>query len=187
MKAAKDGSRDVFVQSIKSGLPVTAARVALVGANGLNSFTATTDATGRATFPPTPRDFRREKLPQMVVVERDSDMAFMPFRTNRRTLETSRFDTGGVENAGSAQQLSTYLFSDRGIYRPGETMHLGLITRSADWRSALAGLPVTVEIADPRGQIVSKTQLSMSSGAFDEVSYATPVSAPTGTCSWWPI
>jgi len=181
VKAAKDGSRDVFVQSIRSGLPVTGARVALVGANGLNAFTATTDATGKATFPATPRDFPREKLPQMVLVERDSDMAFMPFRTNRRTLETSRFDTGGVENAESAQQLSTYLFSDRGIYRPGETMHLGLITRSADWRSALAGLPVTVEIADPRGQIVSKTQLSTSAGAFDEVSYAAPVSAPTGT------
>ena len=108
VKAAKDGSRDVFVQSIKSGLPVAGARVALVGANGLNAFTATTDATGKAAFAPTPRDFPREKLPQMVLVERDSDMAFMPFRTNRRTLETSRALTPAAwRTPQSAQQLST--------------------------------------------------------------------------------
>ena len=78
-------------------------------------------------------------------------MSFMPFASNGRKLDLSRFDTGGVENAESAQQLSAYLFSDRGIYRPGETMHLGLITRTADWQASLAGLPLVVEISDPRG------------------------------------
>ena len=95
----------------------------------------------------------------------------MPFRTSRRTLERSRFDTGGVVNPESAQSLSSYLFSDRGIYRPGETMHFGLITRSADWQATLSGLPLTVEITDPRGLVVSKTQVSLSAGAFDEVTY----------------
>ena len=187
VKAAKDGSRDVFVQSIKSGLPVTGARVALVGANGLNAFTATTDATGKAAFAPTPRDFPREKLPQMVVVERDSDMAFMPFRTNRRTLETSRFDTGGVENAESAQQLSTYLFSDRGIYRPGETMHLGLITRSADWRSALAGLPVRSKSPIRAGRSSARRSCRCRAAPSTRSAMRRPCPHPPARTSWWPI
>ena len=181
VKAAKDGSRDVFVQSIRSGLPVPGARVSLVGHNGLTSLTDVTDATGRAHLAAPPRDLAREKYPQMVVVERDSDVSFMPFRTSRRTLERSRFDTGGVVNPESAQSLSSYLFSDRGIYRPGETMHFGLITRSADWQATLTGLPLTVEITDPRGLVVSKTQMSIAAGAFDEVTYATPATSLTGT------
>ena len=66
VKAAKDGSRDVFVQSIRSGLPVPGARVSLVGQNGLASAQDVTDATGRAHLPAPPRDLAREKYPQMV-------------------------------------------------------------------------------------------------------------------------
>jgi uncharacterized protein YfaS (alpha-2-macroglobulin family) len=54
-------------------------------------------------------------------------------------LDLSRFDTGGVESAGR-RAGNGYLFSDRGIYRPGETTHIGVITRTADWGVA-TGLP----------------------------------------------
>lgn len=181
VKTAKDGSRDVFVQSIRTGQPVAGARVSLVGSNGLASISGATDLTGRAQLAAPPTNLSREKYPQMVVVERDGDMSFMPFRSGRRNLETSRFDTGGVENPQSAQAITSYLFSDRGIYRPAETMHLGLITRSADWKSSLSGLPLVVEITDPRGQIVRSDKVTVSAGAFDELTYTPPASAPTGT------
>ena len=51
VKQAKDGSRDVFVQSIRTGLPVDGARVEVVGVNGEPVLAATTDATGRAPLP----------------------------------------------------------------------------------------------------------------------------------------
>ena len=105
----------------------------------------------------------------------------MPLRSNGRALDMSRFDTGGVQNARSAQQLSTYLFSDRGIYRPGETTHLGVMTRTADWKASLAGLPLIVEVTDPRGMIVNRTDLRLSAASFDEVTYATQATSPTGT------
>ena len=180
VKRAKDGSRDVFVQSIRTGLPVTGARVDLVGANGLSAHSATTDASGRAQLPPA-QELRREKTPQMVIVEKDGDLSFLPFRTGNRQLDLSRFDTGGVESAKSAQQVSAYLFSDRGIYRPGETTHLGLIARTADWRASLAGLPLDVEISDSRGAVVSRNQVTLSSAAFNEITYTSPTAAPTGT------
>jgi hypothetical protein len=181
VKQSKDGSRDVFVQSIGTGLPVEGARVELVGSNGLPVLATTTDAGGRAQLPKPPPQLRRERTPQMIVVQRDADFSFMPFNTGNRELDLSRFDTGGVVNAKSAQQLSTYLFSDRGIYRPGETAHLGAITRTADWKASLGGLPLDFEITDPRGLVVSRTQLAVSASSFDEISYTSPPAAPTGT------
>lgn len=181
VKRAKDGSRDVFVQSIRTGLPVAGARVSLVGLNGLSVATSTTDATGKASLPAPAANLPRQKQPEAVLVERDQDWSFMPFRTGNRALETSRFDVGGVENPASARQLTAYLFSDRGIYRPGETAHLGMITRSADWQPLPGGLPLLVEITDPRGQTVQSSKVALSAGAFDELTYNAPVAAPTGT------
>ncbi|HWW86414.1 MAG TPA: MG2 domain-containing protein [Vicinamibacterales bacterium] len=182
VKQAKDGSRDVFVQSIHSGLPVEGARIELVGTNGLATMAAVSDANGRAHLAqPVPSEARREKTPQLIVAQKDEDMSFMPFASNGRDLNLSRFDTGGVANAGSAQQLSTYLFTDRGIYRPGETTHLGVITRTADWKAPLMGLPITVEISDPRGLVVNHADMKLAAAPFDEVSYTSQASSPTGT------
>ena len=181
VKQAKDGSRDVFVQSIGTGLPVEGARVEMVGSNGLPVHAATTDAGGWASLPKPPQEFRREKTPLLIVVQKDADYSFLPFNTGRRDLDLSRFDTGGVVSAKSAQQLSTYLFSDRGIYRPGETTHLGVITRTADWKASPSGVPLNLEITDPRGTIVNRSQLTLSAAAFDEISYTSPPAGPTGT------
>jgi alpha-2-macroglobulin len=181
VKRAKDGSREVFVQSIRNGTPVAGARVELVGSNGQPVLAATTDTAGGAHLPAPPQSANREHTPQMVVVQKDEDMSFMPFRSGGRDLDLSRYDTGGVESAKSAQQVSAYLFSDRGIYRPGETTHLGVIARTADWKASLAGLPLDVEITDARGLVVSRRQMTVSAGAFDELAYTSQASAPTGT------
>ena len=182
VKQAKDGTRDVFVQSIRTGLPVEGAQIEMIGSNGQPMLTAITDATGRAHLPrPSPTEARREKTPLLIMAQKDDDVSFMPFSSSGREIDFSRFDTGGVENAQSAQQLSVYLFSDRGIYRPGETTNLGLITRTADWKASLTGLPLVVEITDPRGIVVSRTDMKLTAASFDEVSYTSLPASPTGT------
>src|SRR5208282_3219435 len=118
-------------------------------------------------------DFKREKAPLLVLVQKDSDFSFMPLQSSGRGLDLSRFETGGVENAASAEQLSSYLFTDRGIYRPGETTHLGMIARTADWKSSLTGLSVDVEISDPRGNVVRRDKIKLTETAFDEITFTT--------------
>ncbi len=188
VKLSNDGSRDVFVQSIRRGEAVSGARIEVIGRNGEPVAAATTDATGRAQFAKLP-DLKREKVPLLILVQKDSDFSFMPLRASGRSLDLSRFETGGVENAASAQQLSTYLFTDRGIYRPGEATHLGMITRTADWKSSLAGLSVDVEISDPRGNVVRRDKIKLSATAFDEIAFTTQAASPTGTyqaVAWLP-
>src|ERR1051325_4442981 len=98
-----------------------------------------------------------------------------------RDLDLSRFDVGGVSNALQADKLSAYLFSDRGVYRPGDTFHVGVIVKPADWTTPLAGIPLEAVVSDARGLEVKRERVRLSPQGFEEVQYTTSDAAPTGT------
>lgn len=78
----------------------------------------------------------------MFLVEKEGDVSFLPTRaTYDRNLDFSRFDIDGEETPSDPRTLSSYLFSDRGVYRPGDRFNIGLITRTANWATALDGVP----------------------------------------------
>jgi uncharacterized protein YfaS (alpha-2-macroglobulin family) len=81
----------------------------------------------------------------------------------------------------TAERLSAYLFSDRGIYRPGDPMHIGMVVRAADWSKKLIGVPLELEVIDARGAVVKREKLKLSSAGFESVSHKTQDSSPTGT------
>lgn len=180
VKKSMDGSQDVFVQSIYSGKPVDGATVEIIGKNGLTLFSQTTDATGRARFAKI-SGLSRERTPLMILVKKGGDLSFMPLNRSDRSLDMSRFEVGGAKNAAVADQLSAYLFSDRGIYRPGDTFNIGMIVKPANWATSIAGLPLEVEVLDARGLTVKREKTKLAPGGFMEVSYATQETSPTGT------
>ncbi|HEY0257075.1 MAG TPA: hypothetical protein VGC39_06510, partial [Candidatus Methylacidiphilales bacterium] len=139
IKDNADGTHDVFVQSIKTGEPVGGAQVDVLGKNGIAVVTVKTDDTGRATLPSL-QDFTREKKPVAYVVRRDEDVSFLPFGREDRELNFSRFDTAGVTGL-AAHDLTAFVFTDRGIYRPGDEAKLGLIVKQRDWQGKLDGVP----------------------------------------------
>jgi uncharacterized protein YfaS (alpha-2-macroglobulin family) len=183
VKTNKDGSRNVYVQSIAKGEPVVGARVELIGRNGLALETRTTDAAGKIELPKIPEQYRREKTPLMVLAHYGDDLSFLPYDNYGRRLNFSRFDTGGVDTDTDPNTLSTYVFSDRGLYRPGEEIHLGNIVRTQDWKSTLEGVPLELEILDPRGMPAYRQAFNAKATGFNEFSWTPSVSAPTGTYS----
>ena len=178
-KKSVDGSQDVFVQSIATGEPIAGAKVEVVGRNGQAVLTSTTAADGHVRFEKLD-DFRREKQALMYVVSNDNDLSFLPINRYDRNLNLSRFDVGGIDNAISAQQLSAYGFTDRGIYRPGETAHIGLIVRTANWHGNLAGIPLEAEITDPRGLPVLKKSIQLNAAGFESIDFNTRETSATG-------
>jgi uncharacterized protein YfaS (alpha-2-macroglobulin family) len=178
-KKSLDGSQDVFVQSIRSGAPVEAVSVDVVGKNGQTLVTHATDASGHVHFDPLD-GMTREKTPAMFVVRKGDDLSFLPIGEHDRQLDFSRFDVGGERNAKNAGKLSAYLFSDRGIYRPGDTFHVGVVVRAADWSRPLDGIPLEVDITDARGAVVERRKLRLDTAGFLGVDYTTQESAPTG-------
>ena len=178
-KLAVDGMRDVFVQSIANGQPVAGAAVEIWARNGSVLSTQVTDATGRARLPST-AGLVREKAPVVLVVKKAGDLSFLPLNRADRNLDLSRFDVGGVRFAGLPNQIQAYLFSDRGIYRPGDTMNIGIVAKSTNWAQKLADLPVEVEVIDARGLTVRRDKLKLGASGMAEFSHTTQDVSPTG-------
>ncbi len=180
MKKSADGTEDVFVQSIATGLPVAGASVDIVAKNGTVLATEATDPLGRAHFLKFD-GLTRERAPLLVQVRKSGDLSFLPLNRGDRSLDMSRFDIGGIRSARSANQLTAFLFSDRGIYRPGDTIHIGMITKTASWSKDLAGIPLEAEVLDARGLTVARQRFKLPASGFAELSHATADTAPTGT------
>jgi len=179
VKDNADKTHDVFVQSIQTGRPVANARVDILGRNGVSIFGTSTNADGRAQFPDL-SDFDRDKKPTVYLVRQGSDISFLPYERSERKLNFSRFDIGGVVTEGEADRLDAYLFSDRGIYRPGDEFHIGMIVKSANWKRPLAGIPLEASVVDSRGLEVKRQKISLPASGFVEVSYQTEDTSPTG-------
>jgi uncharacterized protein YfaS (alpha-2-macroglobulin family) len=179
VKRALDGTQDVFVQSISSGQPVANALIEVWGKNGLVLTTQTTDAQGRARLNSL-AGYVREKAPVLLVAKKGDDLSFMPLGRADRSLDVSRFDVGGVRDNGLPNQTRAYVFSDRGIYRPGDTMNFGIVGKSSDWTQSAADLPVEAQVIDARGQTVMRQKLKLGSGGMTEFSYTTLDTQPTG-------
>ena len=179
-KRSIDGSQDLFVQSIATGAPLAGASVDVIGRNGLSVLTATSDANGHVRFPDL-RSFQRERAPVLYLARRGGDSSFLPLDGRGRALDLSRFDVGGVESSADRGALAAYIFSDRGIYRPGEEIRAGALVRSQDWRQKFDGLPLRLEITDPRGTLLRRETYVPGAAGFGEIRHGTQVSSATGT------
>ncbi len=178
-KRALDDSRDVFVQSIRTGQPVDGATVTVVALNGETLYSQSS-VDGVVHFPSL-KGLEHEKKPVMYIVRKGDDLSFLPVNSEDRRLDYSRFDIGGEENPETEGELSAYLFSDRGIYRPGDLFHVGIIVRAANWAKSAAGVPLQAEIVDPRGMTVKKLPVTVDASGFTSIDYTTGEAAPTGT------
>ena len=179
-KTELDGRRKVFVQSLSDGTPVAGALVSVVGRNGQVVVAASTDGDGVATLP-TFEPFARERTPVLLQVTRGEDMSFLPLGDWSRQLDTSRFDVGGEINHVDPGALKAVLFSDRGLYRPGETVHLGLILRAQDWGRTPVGAPLELDILDPTGNLARRETIRFGAAGFEGFDFTPGESAPSGT------
>ncbi|WP_155317283.1 alpha-2-macroglobulin [Desulfosarcina alkanivorans] len=179
VKNNADGSHALFVQSLKTGRPVAGADVRLLGRNGLPLFRRTTGARGHVDIPVT-RDFSDERQPCVYLVETATDTAFIPFAGHSRQIDYSRFDVGGVRaRQGQRGELNAFVFTDRGIYRPGETVHMGMIVKNAPLDN-VTGIPLEVVVRGPRHNTVKTEKIILPRKGFFDVTYATGATSNTG-------
>lgn len=175
-----DATHDVFVQSITQGTPVKNAAVAILGKNGVPLLTRTTDDNGHAAFPSL-KDFTQDREPVVYIVMNGSDVSFIPYYRYDRQLNYSRYDVGGMtSNSENPAALTAYIFSDRGIYRPGDTAHFGLIVKQPYVMPQTAGLPLQATVVDPRGVTVKDVKLTLNDSGYLSLDFQTNATSPTG-------
>ncbi|SDY16895.1 hypothetical protein SAMN05421644_1351 [Allochromatium warmingii] len=143
--AGNDGLH-ALVRSLATAKPVGRVAVRLVAVNNEILGQATTDKTGYAHFDPGLLRGSGGNAPALLVAETDAgDYAFLD-------LTQAPFDLSdrGVTGRPSPKPLDVYLVSERGAYRPGETVHLTALVRDAQAR-AVTDLPLTFIIKRPDG------------------------------------
>ncbi|HTD01994.1 MAG TPA: MG2 domain-containing protein, partial [Chthoniobacterales bacterium] len=177
-KKNTDGSSDVFLMSIKNGQPINGATVDILGKNGVPIQTAKTAADGHCAFPSVEKS-EREKTPVAYVAHNGEDIAFMPFGREDRILNFSRFEIEGAENI-TPEGLDAFVFTERGVYRPGDEIHIGLVVKQRNWGGNLKGLPIETEVVDARDLRVQTKKLTLPETGFTELSYQTANESPTG-------
>ena len=178
VKKNADGSSDVFVLSIKAGKPLAGVAVQILGKNGVPLVSGTSSPDGRVNFPSLGKP-TREKRPVAFVARLGDDVSFMPYSRSDRGLDFSRFDIDGVENV-SGDQLEAFVFTERGVYRPGDEVHIGCIVKRRSWQGQLDGMPLEVEIFDARDLQVQVRQLLLPAMGFAELNFQTANESPTG-------
>lgn len=184
VKKAVDDGRDVFVCSLTTGKPVSGARVEIIGKNGLPVASAQTDAQGKASLPPV-RGLEREKTPVAVVASVQTsgdpagkeDLTWMSLDDMTRNVDYSRFAISGKTTAPNG--INAYVFSQRGLYRPGETLHFGVILRRGDWKSLPADMPFAATLYDPAERVVMSRTFT-GADSLTTQRWTASESAPTG-------
>ncbi len=179
VKNGADNSHNIFVQSLHKGTPVVGATVSVLGKNGLPVITKKTSKSGHVRFPDL-KDFKREKQPTVYLVTKGDDRSFIPYERRDTGLNLSRFDTGGLYSSPDKDSLNAYLFSDRGIYRPGDEFHVAMIIKAPSWSKDIEGAPLEYLLSDPRGRTLIKKKIRLSKDGFEEVRYRTDATSPTG-------
>ena len=180
VKSNADSTQDVFVHSIATGQPIAGAQIALLGKNGVPIIERTSSSDGHASMPAT-NGFQREKTPTVFVVRNGPDSIFMPYARHGRMLQYSRFDIGGeyVQQRPDDEQIKAQVFTDRGIYRPGDTVEIASIVKRGDWGS-LGNVPLNIRITDPRGQVALDKNIRLPDDGFLDESFATEPASATG-------
>ncbi|MBI5388024.1 MAG: hypothetical protein HZA90_25450 [Verrucomicrobia bacterium] len=157
-----------YVFSHSSGKPLPG--VALRLASDENEFladAAQTDAHGLATLPaPTNAHW--------LVAQRGEDFHAVPLHRHNIPLYSFHLPVAWDRDAEPERKM--ILFSDRAVYRPGETLHLKAIAR--EWRDDRLMIPTnrtgTLRCTDARGREFFETNLALSALGSWDISLALP-------------
>ena len=111
----------VFARSLASAQPLANAEVVLLSRGNEPIGKAATDAQGRATFPAGMLRGRGAAEAASIMV---TDQAKQEF--TRLELTKAAFDLSdrGIEGRALPGPVDAFLYTERGVYRPGETVHL---------------------------------------------------------------
>ena len=178
----KDAKEEMFVHvfSLAGGKAVAGAKLHLLDNADKVLDEAVADASGVARL-------KTSAEAQWILVENGADTHLVDYRDRHESLSLRRLGIQHVDvddedaTAGSRQAL---LFTERPVYKPGDTVHLKGILR--DWRDGRphipAGAKATVRAIDPKERRILNRAITLSdAGSFTEDIQLPP--SPLGTYS----
>ncbi len=177
MKKDAQLGRDAWALSLEQGTAAEGVEFSLVARNGETLFQATGDAGGHARLP-YDVSMAGEREPLLLLARKGNDYSFLP--TSRMKAEDwGAADVWGI-GASQLRDATAAVFTERGVYRPGETVRAGFVVKREDWGASLEGLPLAVETTDSRGKTVDAFETRVGASGLGERAVALPEEAPSG-------
>ncbi len=168
VKAGTDHSLKVAVTDLVSTLPVPGVEVDILNFQRQVIGSTRTDDRGMASID-------LENKPYLLMARHNQQRGYLRL-DDGSSLSLSRFDvSGNIVQKG----VKAFIYGERGVWRPGDTLFLNLILE--DRQHLLPeNHPVTFELLNPHGQVVSRLIRSTGTNGFYSFITATHPDAPTG-------
>ena len=175
ISAKRTGDRlYVWVKSLATGSPVPSARVKLISDNNQTLLDGTTNWAGYTEFTDV-TEKTEDFTPFMITVAKRDDLAFI--QLNRHEIATADFNIAG--SAYLQKGYEAFLYTSRGVYRPGETVQLAGIVRGPK-QVTPQPLPARIEVLSPNGRIMRELRLQTNKSGACDVQIPIPDYALTG-------
>jgi uncharacterized protein YfaS (alpha-2-macroglobulin family) len=176
----------IFVTRLDNGAPVAGAHVSIVRLDSEVFWRGTTGNDGVIIAPATPlRDPESWwKFAFIVMAEKDGDVAYVG---NNWTEGLSPWEFGVRFNLREASPLLRgSVFSDRGVYRLGEEVHLKAILRHntpTGVRLLAPGTAVAISLRDSHDRVVDDRTVQVNAWSSAEWTVTLPTDGPLGNYS----
>lgn len=177
---------DVTVRSLRSAKPMNDVRVALVARNGEDLAEGRTDAQGHVRFAKSLLDGEGAADAKMVMAY-GPGADFTTMDIDRPPVDLSNQGIGGRQAEGAsvtagraaAGLIDSYVYVDRGVYRPGETVRLVALLRDNEAR-AVTNRSGFLIIKRPSGVEAFRYRFDKPAQGYAAANILLPRSAPRG-------
>jgi len=160
--------------------PVGGVDIDAVRPSGFVMATCRTGADGSCVLEMPDISATDRTAPVALIARKGSDLTYLRFADLETPVSESR--VGGVPWKGGSPYKAS-LYGDRGVYRPGDTVHFGLVLRGKKDRAPKKQVPVVLQVKDPRGKLVKKVSLRTNTAGMASWDLQLPAFASTGSWS----
>lgn len=162
----------VYVHSLRTATPLAGVEVRVAARDNKELGKVLTGADGAARFDPASGAARGQAL---FASTKDGDFSFLDLSAPGLDLAAR-----GAAGRPSPGALDAYVFAERGIYRPGEVVHVTTLLRDAAGL-AVAGRPLTLKVQRPDGLEIERFTLADRGMGGYAATVDLPGNAATGT------
>lgn len=167
----KKGEKDTYnfaVTDILSTQTIANAKIVLFNYQQQKIAESSTDKNGFATV-------NSDKTAAFAIVSKGKDITYVKLLEGN-SLSFSKFD---IDGSKTQKGLKGYLYGERGVWRPGDSLHLSFILNDKD-NKLPENHPVKLEITNPNGKLIYQNIAFNSLNNFYKFTVETSPESSTG-------
>ncbi len=167
-KQGEDNSMLFVVTDLRTAEPLKDVRLDIVNFQNQIIGSLNTDNQGTATFRP-------DHIPFLLIARKDDQRGYLRLDQSS-AISLSQFDVAGSR---TEKGVKGFIYGERGVWRPGDTLHLSFILEDK-FNAVPDDHPVVFELTDPTGKMRKKITRTAGMNGCYSFPVSTSPDDPTG-------